>query len=55
MSLCADLNYNPSHEASYQGFYNQPDCEGVGPTLKRHAQWLTEAGVDHVIVGSPFN
>ena len=50
-SMCpADVNYNPAHEGAYQVWTGQPNCADYRATLKRHAQQLVAAGVDHVLV-----
>ncbi len=44
------LNYNPANEGRYQSYSNQPDCQNITGVLTQHAQWLTAAGIDHVVV-----
>jgi hypothetical protein len=44
------LNYNPANEGVYQTYKNQPDCRNITGILTQHAQWLTAAGIDYVVV-----
>jgi hypothetical protein len=44
------LNYNPANEGRYQSYKNQPDCANITGILTQHAQWLTAAGIDYVVV-----
>ena len=48
--LPGTLNYNPANEGRYQSYKNQPDCANITGILTQHAQWLTAAGVDFVVV-----
>ena len=45
-----DLHYNPQHEGAYLDRTDVPDCAGYQDTLRRHAQQLTAAGVDFVVL-----
>lgn len=44
------LNYNVKNEGAYQSYENQPDCANITGILTLHAQQLTAAGIDHVVV-----